>query len=211
MLRQWSFPSNALCPGANAWPGTEGVDLYLNHQLPGFTPLQHTHAKSMTVDEKCTCGFPCLPEYHALTQNRKNPEMILPVVPCLLHANWRLMEEMDHIDRLPSSQQRQRRHSAAKRPYLKGGERWIHPLVHFVSFTFERLQIPTSEGKWGKTPCSCSISVNHTPTLTAQEKEGELHQLPAPCSARNNSSRNPRLLPFTSLAASSVGTRRHTA
>lgn len=75
----------------------------------------------MTVDEKCTCGFPCLPENHALTQNRKNPEMILPVVPCSLHANWRLMEEMDHIDRLPSSQQRQRRRTAAKRPYLKRG------------------------------------------------------------------------------------------
>lgn len=46
-------------------------------------------------------GFPSLPECHALTHNRKNPEMILPVVPCLLRANWRLMEEMDHIDRLP--------------------------------------------------------------------------------------------------------------
>lgn len=57
----------------------------------------------MTLDEKCPCGFPRLPERHALAHNRENPEMILPVVPCSLRANWRLMEEMDHIDRLESS------------------------------------------------------------------------------------------------------------
>lgn len=61
-----------------------------------------------------------------------------------------------------------------------------------------------------KTPCSCSISVNQTPALTAPESEGGLHQLSAPWSVRNNSSQNQRLLSFTNLAASFVGTRRHT-
>ena len=41
---------------------------------------------------------------HAHTQNRKNPGMILPIVPGLLNANWRLKGEVDHMDRLSSSQ-----------------------------------------------------------------------------------------------------------
>lgn len=213
------------------------LDLYLNHQLPGFFwpleythKLQHklpkmleqlghadtctnTHTESATVDEKCTCTFPYLREYLTLTQNRKNPEMILPVLPYSLHANWRLMEEMDHIDRLPPSQQRQQQHSTAKRPYLKGNERWMHPLVHFMPFTSEKPQIPSHEGmkeSEEKTPCSCSISENHAPVLTALESERDLHQLSAPHSVRNNSSQSQRLLSFTNLAASFVGTRWHT-
>lgn len=71
----------------------------------------------------------------------------------------------------------------------KGGERWIHPLIHLMSFTFEKLQIPSSKGEWGETPCSCWISLHHKPTLTVQETEGELHQLSTPCSATNNSSK----------------------
>lgn len=129
MLRQWSMITSLKMHSVSVLTLDQGqrLNLYLNHQLLGSTPPQHEfqhqppkcqneeqdvnthikHTKSMTADEKCTCGFLCLPEYHTLTQNKKNPETILPVLPCLPHANWRLMEEMDHIDRLPSSQQRQ--------------------------------------------------------------------------------------------------------
>lgn len=112
------------------------LDLYLKSPASWFYPsstqtkasapesqnVTHKHAHT-TLSENCTCGFSSLTVCHAaVTQNRKNPEMILPDSPCLLHANGRLMGEMDPIDRLPSSQQKQRQHSdAAKRPYLKRG------------------------------------------------------------------------------------------
>lgn len=147
----------------------------------------------MREDEKCTCGLPCFPVCLAL--NRNNSEMILPVVRCSLLANWTgglcsqeaIFETGWEMDSSPCT------------PHV------IH---------FEKLQIPSSEGKQEKTPRFCLNSVNHTPTLTAQETEGELwsmDQWSVPCSVRNNSSRNSTLLAFTSLAASSVGTRRHTA
>lgn len=114
MLRQWSLITSPKMHSVPVLMLEQGqrLDHYLNHQLPGLSPLWHTpppapssqnvtiggltHTQHMTVDEKCRCWFPCLPEFQTLTQNRKNPEMILPVIPCSPHANWRLLQEKDH-------------------------------------------------------------------------------------------------------------------
>lgn len=117
------------------------------HSLPKMSETGGQKRQGMKVDGTYTRRVPRLPECHTLARNRKNPEMILPVLPCLLHANWRLMEEMDRIDRLPSSQ-----FSAAKRLYLTDDERWILPILHLKSFTYEELHVPSNEG--GKKSCS---------------------------------------------------------
>lgn len=79
-----------------------------------FGQRHHKHTSSMTVDEEWAYMFPCVWG----SQRRNNPEMILPVAPppCCV-PTWKLMEEMDHINRLPPSQQRQ--NGAAKRPHSK--------------------------------------------------------------------------------------------
>lgn len=132
-----------------------------------------------------------------LILNGKNPEMILPVLPCLLHASWRLMEEMDHIDRLPSS-----RFNAAKRPYLRDG---FIPL--YISC---QSPMRNSMFHWIKeNQVLFLLSSNHPPTHSSQEtkvSEGQ-HKCLQPCSVWNTSTQNPRLLSFPC----SVGTLQHTA
>lgn len=108
-------------------------------------------------------GFHCRPEYCKLTQNSENPETIPPIIPCLLHAKWRLIG----IDRYPAEAARAQSKCTVKRGV------GVHHLMPLMSFTAEKLQIPSSEGKWRTTACSGSVSPAHTPTVSAQETAGD--------------------------------------
>lgn len=101
--------------------------------------------------------------------------MILPVLPCLLHASWRLMEETDHIDRLPSS-----RFNAAKRPYLR--DRFILLYISCQS------PMRNSMFYWIKeNQVLFLLSSKHPATHSSQEtrvSEGQ-HKCLQPCSVWN--------------------------
>lgn len=139
----------------------------------------------------------CVSRTH--TQNRKNPGMIFPIVPGLLNANWRLKGEVDHMDRLSSSQ------CSQEDIFEKGWEMDSSPCTSHV---VHRLRISRIQWRKARENTLFDFSESYT---SSQETEKKRHHFSSPCSVRYNSPRYPRLLAFTSLAVVSARTWQHTA
>lgn len=119
------------------------------------------------------------------------------------HANWKLMKEMDHIDRLRSSQQRQPRGHIWKR----GWEMDSSPRTSHVIHLWET---PDSI-QWRKVRENTLFLFNFSKSFTNSHCAGDGGRTTPIVGSLQLSKYKIAFFFFTSLAASSVGTRRHAA
>lgn len=116
-------------------------------------------------------------------------------------AECQLKGEVDHMDRLSSSQ------CSQEDIFEKGWEMDSSPCTSHV---IHRLRI--SRIQWRKARENTLFPFDFSESYTSsQEREKKRHHFSSPCSVRYNSPRYPRLLAFTSLATVSARTCQHTA